>query len=741
MTRGIHWFRRDLRLRDNRALDGLADRVDAFLPVFVVDPRLVTSEMRERPRVRFLFDCLERLGAELAERGLPLVVRSGLPERVIPALMKESGASLLSFGTGASPFALRRDERVAKAVARQGGDVLERQDDVVQADGRLRSQSGDAYRVYTPYRNAWWQRFEADPPLPGTASRLPPAIPGFEADRAPTLVDRPLEETRIGLPTGGERAARRRLMSFLETGVLRYADDRDRPDVDGTSRLSPYLRFGIISARQCVPPRARPGAPGPRCERESRSGSTSSSGGSSTSTCSREPTAAAAELAAGVRRDGVEPRSRGAGGLGRGTNRLSDRRRRHATAAPDRLDAQPRSHDRRQLPDEGSAHRLAGRRTRVPRPAGRRRSRLERGRLAVGRVHGQPTRSPGFASSTRSPRAGGTIPRAATCGNSCRSSADAPRGVPRALGLSCPALLSCAHRRSCREAALALERFGSVRAGWRSDEPAAVRRARSRGSRELGFRPRSDRPIRLGVSSCLLGNPVRFDGGHKHDRFVTDGLGAFVEWVSVCPELEAGLGVPRPAMRLVEGRPEGRSRGDGGRGERRGDGRRRPARRDRRRARPHRRHAALHRASVPGAARARAVRLRAEEGLAELRHGAGQRVPGRRRHAEHDGRGIFAQALREAFPRLPIEEEGRLNDPVLRENFIERVFAYRRLQRPVPGALDEWAGGGASTRRTSCSSWPIRRRPIARSAVSSPRSSRSRERSSASTTARVHAGD
>jgi uncharacterized protein YbbK (DUF523 family) len=59
-------------------------------------------------------------------------------------------------------------------------------------------------------------------------------------------------------------------------------------------------------------------------------------------------------------------------------------------------------------------------------------------------------------------------------------------------------------------------------------------------------------PLRLGVSSCLLGNEVRFDGGHKRDRFVTDLLGRFVEWVPVCPEVEAGLGTPRPAMRLVD---------------------------------------------------------------------------------------------------------------------------------------------------------------------------------------------
>jgi uncharacterized protein YbgA (DUF1722 family)/uncharacterized protein YbbK (DUF523 family) len=173
-------------------------------------------------------------------------------------------------------------------------------------------------------------------------------------------------------------------------------------------------------------------------------------------------------------------------------------------------------------------------------------------------------------------------------------------------------------------------------------------------------------PLRLGVSACLLGEAVRYDGGHKRDRFVTDVLGGCVEWVPVCPELEAGLGVPRPAMRLTRD-------GGGVRVVEIGSGRDHTQ--------------ALRRFS---ASRIRALRalnlsgyvLKADSpscGMARVR------VYGRSGPPQRRGRGVFAEALLDALPELPVEEEGRLQDPALRENFIERLFAYRRLRDLLDG--------------------------------------------------------
>lgn len=166
--------------------------------------------------------------------------------------------------------------------------------------------------------------------------------------------------------------------------------------------------------------------------------------------------------------------------------------------------------------------------------------------------------------------------------------------------------------------------------------------------------------IRLGISACLLGERVRFDGGHKRDPFLVESLGQFVEWVAVCPEVESGLAAPREAMRLV--RVEGEVRllttkttQD------QTDNLRRYARR---------RLEELADDDLCGFV------LKKDSptcGLERVKvYGTGG-VPAK------SGRGLFADALVRRFPTLPVEEEGRLNDPRLRENFVERIFAYRRL--------------------------------------------------------------
>lgn len=165
--------------------------------------------------------------------------------------------------------------------------------------------------------------------------------------------------------------------------------------------------------------------------------------------------------------------------------------------------------------------------------------------------------------------------------------------------------------------------------------------------------------LRLGVSSCLLGEQVRFDGGHKHDRFLTDVLGRYVQWVPVCPELEAGMGVPREPVRLTGDPETPRMIGT--------------------------RTGTDHTTAMRRFTAARVRQLAALDlhgyvlkrgspscGMERVRVYGASGMPARR------GRGIFAAAFMAALPLLPVEEEGRLNDPLLRESFIERVFAYRR---------------------------------------------------------------
>lgn len=172
---------------------------------------------------------------------------------------------------------------------------------------------------------------------------------------------------------------------------------------------------------------------------------------------------------------------------------------------------------------------------------------------------------------------------------------------------------------------------------------------------------RGARKLRVGISSCLLGENVRWDGGHKRDLFLVAELGRFVEWLPVCPEVEVGMGVPRPSVRLVREGDEIRLL-------------------DPRSDRDH----------------TRAMRAYAKRRVAELAKqdlcgyvlkkdspSCGMervRVYSVGAPARREGRGLFAEALLEALPLLPVEEEGRLQDAALRENFIERIFAYRRLR-------------------------------------------------------------
>lgn len=174
----------------------------------------------------------------------------------------------------------------------------------------------------------------------------------------------------------------------------------------------------------------------------------------------------------------------------------------------------------------------------------------------------------------------------------------------------------------------------------------------------------AETPLRIGISSCLLGEEVRWDGGHKRDRFVSDVLAPFVEFVPVCPELEVGMGVPRETVRL--------ERGEGGRigmlGTRsREDWSARMRRYAEQRVR------ALRALDLSGYVLKRDSPSCGMERV-RVHPGPGKSMP------QRNGRGLFAAALMAAFPRLPVEEEGRLQDPVLRDNWIERVFAWRRLR-------------------------------------------------------------
>lgn len=169
-------------------------------------------------------------------------------------------------------------------------------------------------------------------------------------------------------------------------------------------------------------------------------------------------------------------------------------------------------------------------------------------------------------------------------------------------------------------------------------------------------------PIKIGISSCLLGNKVRYDGGHSHDRFLTQTLGLFANYVPVCPEVECGMSTPREAVRLV-GPPENPR-------------------------------LLTQKTAVDKTDQMKTwikVRLKelAKEDLCGFIFKSKSpssglyriRVYGDDNKVRKNGTGIFAKAFTKAFPRIPVEEAGRLQDPKLRENFIEKIFSLQRWRK------------------------------------------------------------
>jgi deoxyribodipyrimidine photo-lyase len=249
--RVVHWFRNDLRLHDNTAL-GAAARGDELIPLFVVDRALLTRVHVSPPRRRFLADSLACLAANLAHHGSRLIVRVGNPHTEVARLLDETRADRLTFNRDYTPYARRRDAAVRAAAAKRGVAVDDHKDRVVFEHDEIRTQSGGGFVVFTPFRNAWLARWRRDPVSPNRAAKLPPPVEGLASAPLPDAATLGAADDPTAIPAGGEAAALKRLQAFLAAPVRDYARDRDRPDVDGTSRLSPHLRFGTISIRRCV---------------------------------------------------------------------------------------------------------------------------------------------------------------------------------------------------------------------------------------------------------------------------------------------------------------------------------------------------------------------------------------------------------------------------------------------------------------------------------------------------------
>lgn len=246
-TASVMWFRRDLRLSDNPALlEAAAD--GPVLPLFVLDPALWGPAGPGRRG--YLAASLHALDGSLRQRGTGLSVVRGDPVRRVLLAAREVGAARVHVAADFGPYGARRDAAVEEALAEHGIELVRTGSPYAVAPGRVTNGSGSPYRVYTPFSRAWAEhgwRAPVDPPSGGSWVAL---------EKDTTDIPTPTLPDGLELPAAGESAARRAWADFLDR-VADYDDERDRPDLDTTSRMSPHLRWGEIHPRTMLADLAR----------------------------------------------------------------------------------------------------------------------------------------------------------------------------------------------------------------------------------------------------------------------------------------------------------------------------------------------------------------------------------------------------------------------------------------------------------------------------------------------------
>ncbi|MDQ1245932.1 MAG: deoxyribodipyrimidine photo-lyase [Actinomycetota bacterium] len=241
--RRVMWFRRDLRLTDLPALAEAADDGAEVVPLFVADPRLIDPSVRSRYLARSLSALDQQLGGAL-------LVRWGDPRQVVPAVAAEAGATSVHISADFAPYGRQRDEAVARALTADGRTLVPLGSPYAIAPGRVTKSDGTPYRVYTPFYRAWSAHGWRDPAGNSGDGVRWRALPGDKAASVAARVEAAAgPEPLDGLPAAGELAALARWRDFRTRGLADYNENRNRPDLSGTSGLSAHLRFGEIHPR------------------------------------------------------------------------------------------------------------------------------------------------------------------------------------------------------------------------------------------------------------------------------------------------------------------------------------------------------------------------------------------------------------------------------------------------------------------------------------------------------------
>lgn len=260
--RSIIWFRRDLRLEDNRALAAAAKESGQLLALYFVTKRQWQIHNDAPAKIAFSLESLQELKAGLNKLNIPLLILECQSYLEIPELLRlvavENGCHRLYFNAEYEVNEKRRDEAVSALLKAEGIETFVSHDRMLIEPGKVLTGQGKPYTVYTPFRNNWAKQILKQDirvlPVPEPVQRFDPKISHEKLSKNLFEIGRMTSRKALqeDLWPVGEGEAHARLKSFIESSLQEYSAQRDFPALHGTSRISPYLAAGTLSPRQCL---------------------------------------------------------------------------------------------------------------------------------------------------------------------------------------------------------------------------------------------------------------------------------------------------------------------------------------------------------------------------------------------------------------------------------------------------------------------------------------------------------
>ena len=252
----LFWHRRDLRIVDNIGLNQAVQKGSKLVGVFCLDPQILERDDIAPVRVKYMMGCLQQLQKSYQEQGHQLFILQGKPEEALPQLATALGVTAVYWNLDVEPYSQHRDRQVENTLKTQGIAVETFWDQLLHAPDSIFTNSGDPYKVYTPYWRKWNQQEKAAP------------VQGLTGKNIASLTETDLEKAQnagaIALPTfqelgfkweqdlilePGETAAQNRLEAFCDRAIYEYDEQRNFPGHDGTAQLSAALKFGVLGIR------------------------------------------------------------------------------------------------------------------------------------------------------------------------------------------------------------------------------------------------------------------------------------------------------------------------------------------------------------------------------------------------------------------------------------------------------------------------------------------------------------